>query len=61
MKFKLGEIVRHKISKKKYVVTNLLPASRFRKYQGYRVDDGEDEEGLIMYESELELSGRRKK
>jgi len=53
MKFKLGQIVRHKISKKKYVVVKIFPKRLFRKYPHYRCSD-DSEDNSWHYEWELE-------
>lgn len=53
MKFKLGQIVIHKISKKKYVLTEYYPKSLLRRYAYCRGDDGNSMSALNLYETEL--------
>ena len=63
MKFKEGDIVKHKLSKEKYVIVRCEKKGLFRRYNEYLVTNGiiityqygdKRNNYLNMYESELE-------
>lgn len=52
--FKIGELVKHKISKNKYVIIKIFPKKWYRKYAYYDCSIGDDDLDYITnYESEL--------
>ena len=53
MKFNLGQIVQHKISKNKYVLVKYYPVGLFRKYAYYQGEDDKTMGAMYLYESEI--------
>ena len=60
MEFKIGQIVKHKLNDKKYVVNEYHPVRWYRKYAYYRCSSGDPNtsdyrEYFDFYESDLEV------
>jgi len=48
MKFEIGQEVRHKMSKKRYIIIRYLPCGFFRKTPRYLVEGSEENEESIF-------------